>query len=409
MFNNLFEVSQEEKRRILNLHEEATKKKYLIFEINNTNEDTYGPINFGKNFDYGKYVSQEVKNEINRRKPEIEKFIKDNTKFSKFEVNITAGESRVTNPKGFETPGSLALARSNEVKKYFEEIFSDLIQNGTLTIVSPSSVNDVVIGETPYSKGDQNNSEKKKKYEHEQFVDATIKGIGQKETGPTGSTETLNCGGYFQSSGVQGFGDINKDFYKTLDLEINLNVGEFYISLQTYNMPDILYFSLDGDTNFKNNSGQFRGQDADWTRIFLGTALMAKYGTSLPENLSNQGYSLTKPNNNLLRNTLASNEMRSWKLKSFENVFAGNSPKANEVWMNALISFDNSNGGRKSINTLINNLGPNFPWGYLNGPILPPSVQIGPIKIEQNKSKKLEVINCAPNAKTNWEFQISCK
>jgi hypothetical protein len=114
-------------------------------------------------------------------KPKIEEFIK-NSGGNQFTVNISSGESNVTNPKGFETKGSLGLARANSVKKYFEEIFPDLIKQGILIINSPKSESDVTIGKTPYdkTKGDNKNPELIKKYKEEQFVTFDINGGGTK-------------------------------------------------------------------------------------------------------------------------------------------------------------------------------------------------------------------------------------
>jgi hypothetical protein len=148
-----------------------------------TNSKTSFPKqNIGNKFKFGEYKSDNVKNSILALKPKIEEFIKNNGG-KEFVVNISAGESNVTNPKGFEEKGSLALARANSVKQYFQELFSDLIKNGTLTIKSPNDVSQVVIGKTPYdkTKGDNKNPDKIKLYKQEQFVDFDIQGSGDVE------------------------------------------------------------------------------------------------------------------------------------------------------------------------------------------------------------------------------------
>ena len=190
---NLFDISSEEKNRILNLHESATKNQYLMSEqsvqqsggvsTTTTNSKTSFPKqNIGNKFKFGEYKSDNVKNSILALKPKIEEFIKNNGG-KEFVVNISAGESNVTNPKGFEEKGSLALARANSVKQYFQELFSDLIKNGTLIIKSPNDVSQVVIGKTPYdkTKGDNKNPDKIKLYKQEQFVDFDIQGSGDVE------------------------------------------------------------------------------------------------------------------------------------------------------------------------------------------------------------------------------------
>jgi len=188
--NNLFDISSEERNRIMNLHEGATKRQYLTLEqapqpiitkTTKSSSDTVFPKqNLQNQFKFGEYQSDNAKNFITGLKPKIEEFIK-NSGGKNFVVNISAGESNVTNPKGFELKGSLALARANSVKQYFEEIFPDLIKNNVLVIKTPKDVSEVVIGETPYdkTKGDNKNPEKIKLYKQEQFVTFDIQGTGE--------------------------------------------------------------------------------------------------------------------------------------------------------------------------------------------------------------------------------------
>ena len=125
MIKQTWNISEDEKNRILNLHENATKNLYLVNEqliskkINNSpTKTTFPKQNLGNKFAFGEYDSQNVKNNILALKPKIEEFIK-NSGGNQFTVNISSGESNVTNPKGFETKGSLGLARANSVKKIF--------------------------------------------------------------------------------------------------------------------------------------------------------------------------------------------------------------------------------------------------------------------------------------------------
>jgi hypothetical protein len=188
MIKQTWNINEDEKNRILNLHEGATKKLYLVGEqivsknVQGSQKDTNFPTqNIGSKFEYGEYDSEKVKNDILSLKPQIEDFI-TNSGGKQFVVNITSGESNVTNPKGFDVKGSLGLARANSVKRYFEDIFPDLIKQGILTINSPKSESDVVIGKTPYdkTKGDNKNPELVKKYREEQFVKFDISGGGKK-------------------------------------------------------------------------------------------------------------------------------------------------------------------------------------------------------------------------------------
>jgi hypothetical protein len=182
---NLFFINEEEKNRILNLHIESTKRHYLTLEqsdstITNNDEVIYANKDVGE-FGYGEYESDSVRNFIESMKPKMFELMKQ-SKNEKFVVKIIAGESNVTNPKGFEEKGSLALARANSVKKYFEEIFPELVRRGTLKINSPKNVSEIIIGKTPYdkNKGDKENPQLINKYKKEQFVKFEIRGIGIK-------------------------------------------------------------------------------------------------------------------------------------------------------------------------------------------------------------------------------------
>jgi hypothetical protein len=194
MIKQTWNINDDEKNRILNLHENATKLQYLTLEQSGqqsgpgvtttvkTSNTEFPKQQLGNQFKFGEYQSDAVKKSIETLKPKIEEFIK-NSGGKQFTVNISAGESNVTNPKGFETKGSLALARANSVKQYFQEILPELIKNGTLVIQGPTDVSQVIIGKTPYdkTKGDNKNPELIKQYRQEQFVNFDIKGSGQVE------------------------------------------------------------------------------------------------------------------------------------------------------------------------------------------------------------------------------------
>ena len=193
MIKQTWNINEDEKLRILNLHESATKNLYLseqtsvVVGTETKTENKNFPItNLGDKFEFGKYESETVKKSLSDLKPQIEKFIKDSDS-SKFTVNISAGESQVTNPKGFEEKGSLALARANSIKKYFEELFPDLIKQGILIINAPKSVSEVAIGKTPYNRLQSQSFKEKyaKEYSKEQFVNFDITGEGTKTTTTT--------------------------------------------------------------------------------------------------------------------------------------------------------------------------------------------------------------------------------
>lgn len=405
MIKQTWNVDIEEKLRILNLHESATKNLYLTNEqtkivtgIDTKIENKTFPLTkLGDKFGYGEYDSPVVKSELEKLKPQIEGFIKAGDS-SNFVVNISAGESRVTNPKGFETTGSLALARANSIKKYFEEIFPEQIKNGVLTIKLPASVRDVKIGETPYGgkgSGDFNDVVKKEKYRQEQFVDFDIVGTGKK-TVKTPITKTLcntqpkqSAGGYILS---------NYDFTQTVNWEIGEGEGSVTLTTDAINMPDIIYFEYDGKTY---GDTMFRGYNTEDLRIFIGTSLMAKYGNGqLPPQFGKN--TIETVSRDVVKNNL--NKMKEWGLaESFINTFGSKSSLNNPDYMSAFAEFDKT--GNK--NKLLNNLGENFPWARLSSNIENPVGKIGPIKKIEGINI-IKVINVSPVGTTKWNVYLQC-
>jgi hypothetical protein len=184
-----------------------------------------------------------VKNSIAALKPKIYEFIK-NSGGKQFIVNVSAGESNVTNPKGFEEKGSLALARANSVKQYFQEIFPDLIKNGTLIIKVPADASKVAFGKTPYdkTKGDYNNPQKRELYNQEQFVTFDIQGSGQVEN------VTSICN--WKATITAGTGTDVADYVTT---DINLQ-GAGILTFGTGSIPDRMVV-VDNKGGIKQDTG----------------------------------------------------------------------------------------------------------------------------------------------------------
>ena len=273
--NNLFDISSEERNRIINLHEGATKRQYLTLEqvsqpiVTKTTKSSSNTVfpkqNLQNQFKFGEYQSDNAKNFITGLKTKIEEFIK-NSGGKQFVVNISAGESNVTNPKGFETKGSLALARANSVKQYFEEIFPDLIKDGTLVIKGPTDVSEVVLGKTPYdkTKGDNKNPEKIKLYNQEQFVTFDIEG--------TGEVIDVNSQDICKWSGKKieaGQGDISNNYVLT-DEKL---YGNGVITFDTGTIPDRLVIinksgSVTQDTGYVTTRAH-KYTDFKWVPLYV--------------------------------------------------------------------------------------------------------------------------------------------
>ena len=250
-----------------------------------TNENkTFPTTPLGDKFEFGQYDSPNVKIAIESLKPQIENFIK-NSDSREFTVNIVAGESQVTNPKGFETKGSLALARANSVKKYFQEIFPDLIKNGTLKIISPSDVSQVKIGDTQYGgpgSGDNKNTEKVKLYKNEQFVNFNIVGSGTKTTTNT-TTTNLICN--FVNNAKGGVAKLVNDFLyntnqdgtgpNTFDVSSLPDGSKIRVIFNTFTIPDLMTIVMGG---YSYNTG-FLGSRQNGMSTDLATTLGNAYLT----------------------------------------------------------------------------------------------------------------------------------
>ena len=103
--NNLFDISSEERNRILNLHESATKNLYLIKEqqqVKIGEKITTTSKNFElnkKSFPAGFYSINKLgegKKDLDSKLQEIAQFAKENDG-TQVNIQIEVGESKVTN------------------------------------------------------------------------------------------------------------------------------------------------------------------------------------------------------------------------------------------------------------------------------------------------------------------------
>jgi hypothetical protein len=406
MIKQNWNIETEEVKRILMMHESATKNLYLSEQTSvvvgtetKTENKNFPTTKLGDKFEFGKYESESVKKSLSDLKPQIETFIKDSDS-SKFTVNISAGESQVTNPKGFEEKGSLALARANSIKNYFDELFSELIKQGTLIINVPKNTSEVIIGKTPYNRLQSQSFKQKyaKEYSQEQFVNFDIVGEGTKTTTSTKTkllcnTTPLNAGG--------GYLLPKNDYTKVYDKKLGAGEGQVYITFETYKQPDIIYFEYNGKTY---GDAMFRGESTDEYRIFLGTSLMAKYGGGpLPAQYGTTTYERISMDDPRLLEALPA--MRDWRLsESFKNTFRF-PPLGNVDYMDAFEEFDND--GRKA--KLLKKLGSNFPWGIVTSKIGDSVVKnLGPIP-KVDGLDNIKVINVCPVGTTSWKISFNCK
>ena len=165
MIKQKWEISEEERNRIINLHEDATKNLYLIKEQVEQYTD-----NFGDNFESGKYqLSPNFLQSINDKIIKLVQFVKGK-KLKNFKIIITPGESQVTNQPGFERQGSLAEARAHSLENYLNQILPKMLEGYSPKI----EVTKPVIGKTPYNKQTDYKDRNSQKYKNEQFVKVSV-------------------------------------------------------------------------------------------------------------------------------------------------------------------------------------------------------------------------------------------
>lgn len=162
-----WKIDRDERLRILNLHESATKNLYIIKEQTETKKT----INFGDTFASGQSdLTPEFQSAVSAKVKEITEFIKGK-KSKSVDIIIQPGESRVTNQPPFTTVGSLSMARANSIMTYLNKVLPNL-----LSFTPNIKISEPIIGKTLYVKGNDKNDPR---YRAEQFVnvivDTTIK------------------------------------------------------------------------------------------------------------------------------------------------------------------------------------------------------------------------------------------
>jgi hypothetical protein len=182
--NNLFEILSEEKDRILNLHESATKNLYLIKEqeqVKIGEKITTTSKNFElnkKSFPAGFYSINKLgegKKDLDSKLQEIAQFAKENDG-TQVNIQIEVGESKVTNRDNeLDKPlaqGALAKLRGQKLQEYLTNYFKQLIDAKYLTTMPniPAAQTNVELGtqQNEYTKGKDN--PKDPKYLDDQYV-----------------------------------------------------------------------------------------------------------------------------------------------------------------------------------------------------------------------------------------------
>lgn len=115
-------------------------------------------VSFGENFDSGK-ATLTNKEDLVKKLSELKDWMKGKD-IVNFKLVITAGESQVTNPKGFEKKGSLAQARAKTVEDVLSKMGFDKVDS------------QIKIGTESYDRTKDN--KEAPKYKAEQFVTVDI-------------------------------------------------------------------------------------------------------------------------------------------------------------------------------------------------------------------------------------------
>ena len=188
-------------------------------------------ISFNESFASGKATltnKDSLVNSIN----ELKTWMKGK-KMTNFKIVITASESQVTNPKGFEKKGSLAQARAKEIENIVSKLGFDKIDVQTK------------VGTTPYKKGNDINDPK---YTAEQFVTVNI------------VVDNDICGMKPVSTN-SGQGEKSKNY---ITFEEYLS-GKGTLEMSTGTIPDRVVI-LDANGNIKQDTGYIttKEKDGEW-------------------------------------------------------------------------------------------------------------------------------------------------
>jgi hypothetical protein len=203
-------ISEDERKRILNLHESATKNQYLLKEQESTNKVSF---NISKSFPSGQYNiidSSEIDDAITK----IQSLLK--TGQGKFDtIIINSSESKVPNRGVGMSTGDLSKKRAEEVEKYIKSKVGDSI-NVQVNDLGPQGP------EWDSSKGKDN-----PEYTKYQYVTLSL-GAGVNNSSNIQSICDFN----FTESGGQG---LEKNNYITLNRQLK-DYGN--LSIDTGSIPD---------------------------------------------------------------------------------------------------------------------------------------------------------------------------
>ena len=257
MIKQNWEVSEEEKRRVLSLHENATKNLYLIKEQTSEGKEVK-KFNVSNSFGSGEY---ELKNtqEIDRAVSEIQNFLKSNPN-TKYDVVITSSESKVPNRGVGMKPGDLSQTRLAQVLNYVQPKLSGVdIKTKPLPPGGP---------EWDPKKGSDHPD-----YTEHQFVNVSVVLPGSKGK----QVPVAKCGETYGSERTIGETGEKSDGYVTFNRTFNTPTQLIFSS---YKVPDRLRIFDENDVELYD-SGYY-------SNSFYDSGLNVKYGPALSLSLANK-------------------------------------------------------------------------------------------------------------------------
>jgi hypothetical protein len=187
-------IDSEEVKRILMMHETATKNLYLINEqqkvkVGEKTTTTGKEIALDKkSYPAGLYSIEELgegKKDLDSKLQEIAEFAKANNG-TQLNIQIEVGESKVTNfDNELKRPlgqGELARLRGEKLQQYLTSYFQGLVESGYLTTMPniPQSQTNVDLGTQKYEYVKGKDSPKDVKYLEDQYVKFKINLSGTK-------------------------------------------------------------------------------------------------------------------------------------------------------------------------------------------------------------------------------------
>lgn len=185
MIKQTWEISNEERNRILSLHESATKNFYIMFE-QNTDEIKKESINLIKRVEFpaGLHSASAVNLENLIDLSKIEEFLKKYQR-KNITIKLNSSESQVPNydkevtPKKKLNPGDLSKMRYETIRTFMTNWLNGLISKGIIPKM-PEFINSQpqIDTTTPW---DPKSSPQDPKYTKHQFVEIEVNAEGQEE------------------------------------------------------------------------------------------------------------------------------------------------------------------------------------------------------------------------------------